>query len=416
MTKEELQMKQTIKKLRSKIHSNNKLRKRYVERLVLAKNTSLDVLMKKLTVPAKTFVKMQFSQAGKCNRGRRFTLRQKILALSLYKISPKSYRVLSEICILPKRSTLNGLLKKVLIKPGINKCMFDNLKKRVEKMPQSHKFCSVVFDEMAIAAHVEMTDEKIIGFVDDGETRKPQLADHALVFLVRGIIKKYKQPVHYTFCAGSTPFANLKKYIVNVIEKLQDCGLKVVATVCDQGATNMAAINSLINDTRANYLRKGEEYPGGLFTIGGQKVFPLYDPPHLMKGIRNNMLNKDLTYVIKNKKRVAKWRHIINLHEKGPGYGGVRLVPKLTQQHVLPHLIPKMRVKHCTQVFSSSVATTLGFLAGGLLTRFLYLHKTNYKMPHCKICCFLFVLEFNLFLLSSSKVQAFMFRSEGYSS
>lgn len=143
MTKEELQMKQTIKKLRSKIHSNNKLKTRYVERLVLAKNTSLDVLMKKLTVLAKTFVKMQFSQAGKCNRGRRFTIRQKILALSLYKISPKSYRVLSEICILPKRGTLNGLLKKVLIKPGINKCMFDNLKKRVEKCPNLTSFAQL---------------------------------------------------------------------------------------------------------------------------------------------------------------------------------------------------------------------------------------------------------------------------------
>lgn len=208
MTKAELQMKQTIKKLRKKIHGNNKLRKSYTERLLLAKNASLDVLTKKLTKPARTFVQMQISQAGKCKRGRRYTLRQKILALSLYKCSPKAYRVLSEICILPKRSTLHCILKKVLIKPGINKFMFENLKKRVDKMPESYKFCSVVFDEMAIAAHVEMTDETVIGFVDDGETRKPQLADHALVFMVRGVIKKYKQPVQYTFCAGSTSTSN----------------------------------------------------------------------------------------------------------------------------------------------------------------------------------------------------------------
>lgn len=44
-----------------------------------------------------------------------------------------------------------------------------------------------------------------------------------------------------------------------MIKNVQSCGLKVVATVCDQGATNMAAINALLRDTREMCIRKGED-------------------------------------------------------------------------------------------------------------------------------------------------------------
>ncbi|CAG4966263.1 unnamed protein product [Parnassius apollo] len=58
---------------------------------------------------------------------------------------------------------------------------------------------------------------------------------------------------------------------------------------------------------------------------------------------------------MKGKECTAKWSHIIDLYNRCPDYRGVKLVPKLTAYHVLPNLIPKIRVKHCTQVFSQSV-------------------------------------------------------------
>ncbi|CAG9137607.1 unnamed protein product [Plutella xylostella] len=64
-----------------------------------------------------------------------------------------------------------------------------------------------------------------------------------------------------------------------------------------------------------------------------------------------------------NKKCVAKWQHIIDLYLRSPGYRGVRLIPKLTEHHVMPQLIPKMRVKYSTQVFSHTVGVALGFMA-----------------------------------------------------
>lgn len=48
-----------------------------------------------------------------------------------------------------------------------------------------------------------VTDE-INGFVNTGHSKTQQIADHALVFMVRGIKKKFKQPIMYTFCEGAT--------------------------------------------------------------------------------------------------------------------------------------------------------------------------------------------------------------------
>ncbi|CAK1584670.1 unnamed protein product, partial [Parnassius mnemosyne] len=314
---------------------------------------------------AKSLFYMQVKGTGKKPRGRRFTLNEKILALSLYKPSPKAYRLLSQLCVLPSRRTLQNILQKVDLKPGINEKIFEHLKKKVSEMPDKHKFCCILFDEMSIATNLsyDRAHDKINGFVDNGSKRQPIFADHVLVFMVRGIVKKYKQPIAYSFCSGTTKSVDLKYQLKNIIEKVQNTGLKVVATVCDQGATNIAALNQLMEETKGNYLRNDEDYEGGFFEVGSVKIMPIYDPPHLMKGVRNNLLNKNLKYVMDGKVRVAKWCHIEDLFKRSPSFWGVKLAHKLTAQHVVPSMIPKMRVKYCTQVFSTSVGVTLGCLA-----------------------------------------------------
>ncbi|KAJ8728583.1 hypothetical protein PYW07_006279 [Mythimna separata] len=64
-----------------------------------------------------------------------------------------------------------------------------------------------------------------------------------------------------------------------------------------------------------------------------------------------------------NKSLMAKWEHIIALHQENPGYKGIRLVPKLTDSHCIPSKIPRMKVKFATQLFSQTVASNMGYLA-----------------------------------------------------
>lgn len=94
--------------------------------------------------------------------------------------------------------------------------------------------------------------------MDNGEETKPQFADHAQVFMVRGLIKNYKQAVASTFSASATKGPELAKQIKNIIIQLQEAGLIPIALVCYQGTNKRQAINILINETKGIYLRRGE--------------------------------------------------------------------------------------------------------------------------------------------------------------
>ncbi|GJQ76227.1 hypothetical protein Trydic_g10629 [Trypoxylus dichotomus] len=82
----------------------------------------------------------------------------------------------------------------------------------------------------------------------------------------------------------------------------------MVATVYDQGASNVAAIN----------------------------------------GLRKN-----------GEKLRAKWKHICRAYEIGNSSTQFRAMPKLTQGHVNPPKLPKMKVSCATQVFSYTVASVM---------------------------------------------------------
>ncbi|KAL0818773.1 hypothetical protein ABMA28_008100 [Loxostege sticticalis] len=97
-----------------------------------------------------------------------------------------------------------------------------------------------MFDEMSInpQVHYEANSDTLKGFATIGTQNN--IADHALTFMVKGIKKNYKQPVTNYFTQN-----------LNKIDKKKITGLRVVATVCDQRAVNVGAIESLIQDTKA---------------------------------------------------------------------------------------------------------------------------------------------------------------------
>nr|XP_049695818.1 uncharacterized protein LOC126054354 [Helicoverpa armigera] len=319
----------------------------------------------KMSSTSKILTLLQFREHKKEKKGRRFTLEEKIVALTILKQSPKGYRFLRKIFILPSRQILIKLINMADINAGINKNLMAQIKKATLKMKPEHKLCVVLFDEMSLKPNVAYNERKdrVSGFVTNGQETLPEYADHAQVFMIRGLIKNYKQPVAYTFSQSATKGPELAKQLKAVITELQNAGLNVVATVCDQGTNNVNCIKFLLQETRGILLRKSEEPEGNIILINKQEIIPLYDPPHLMKCIRNNLITKNLLYKKDNKMLMAKWEHITALHQENPGYKGIRLVPKLTDSHCIPSKIPRMKVKFATQLFSQTVASNMGYLA-----------------------------------------------------
>ena len=112
-------------------------------------------------------------------------------------------------------------------------------------------------------------------------------------------------------------------------------------------------------------------FSDGTFTLYGMDIIPLYDPPHLMKCVRNNMLHKDLEFDWdfnrkEEERKFAKWEHVITAFEIDAYSGNnIRHVPKLTVKHVYPDRINKMSVMMCMNVFSGKLSGRIDGLAGG---------------------------------------------------
>lgn len=323
----------------------------------------------RMTAAGAIFTNLQLRETNRKERGRRFTLQEKLLSLSLYKQSAKTYRILSKLFTLPGRRTLSNLLSKVPVGTGIDNILMKVLKKNVSKLSDRQKHCFIMFDEISLQASLNYDNKAgfIAGFEDNGTSRTQKFADHALVFMIRGVVKKYKQPISYTFCKSTTNSHDLASQLKNVVRAVHSTGLRVVGTVCDQGATNTAAINILKNDTKNSCCQKNVEYKEEFYDVDcGEdvlKLIHLYDPPHLLKGIRNNLLNKNVKFTMNDKEMEARWSDIVELYELDSNIQDVKMLPRLTAEHVIPNKIKKMKVKYAVQVFSQRVSSIMSFLA-----------------------------------------------------
>ena len=80
----------------------------------------------------------------------------------------------------------------------------------------------------------------------------------------------------------------------------------------------------------------------------------MYDIPHLIKSIRNNLIKYDIS----TNNGTASWSIVRELYELEK-YKTTKLCPKLTMRHVYPNSFEKMRVRLSTQVFSRSCSAAI---------------------------------------------------------
>lgn len=312
------------------------------------------------------FIMSQLRNQKKAKRGRRYSLEDKILALSLLKQSPKAYRLLRKIFALPSRKTLMTLLNNLRCSTGINPQIMKALGESVTKMQVVDTYCALLFDEMAVEPGLsyDPKTDQIEGFQNCGEGQSAKFADHVMVFMLRGLHKKWKQPVAHFFTEYGMSAADLQRNIKDVISACQKIGLHVVATVCDQMSSNVKAITNLRKYSREKALRRGEEYRSVGFQINEEEVIPLFDPPHLIKGLRNNLLEHDVSFKWKDDvMKTGSWKDIRRLYELDEGDFDTKMLNHLTDAHIIPEKMKKMKVKIATQVLSRRVSSTLRCMA-----------------------------------------------------
>lgn len=102
---------------------------------------------------------------------------------------------------------------------------------------------------------------------------------------------------------------------------------------------NVSTINALVQETKEDFLRKGKDWRKQMFIINRKEIIPLYDVPHLIKGVRNNLLNKEMEYFDETDKNVklVKWVLFRLVYEVDKSYGELRYLQKITDEHIHFH-------------------------------------------------------------------------------
>lgn len=134
----------------------------------------------------------------------------------------------------------------------------------MQSWKEEKKFCSIVFDEIALQTGLIYTHkDEICGFVDTTEKRK-EFADHALVFLIKGVVFKWQQPIAYYLCQGSTSALDIKRILKDIVTAVGEAGLIPLVVISDQGTSFRSAIKSLQEETKATQIRenKNPKKPG----------------------------------------------------------------------------------------------------------------------------------------------------------
>lgn len=144
---------------------------------------------------------------------------------------------------------------------GVNTDLKDRIKQIVSTMPEIERVSILMWDEVSLQSQLEYIPkkDKVVGFTEWGNKRTDDIADNALLFIVKGLQSSWKMPVAYGFCNAATPWYVLIEIIEDVVIMLTETGLIIEASVCDQGAANESAVKTMISKTDSKRTSKNLE-------------------------------------------------------------------------------------------------------------------------------------------------------------
>ena len=137
--------------------------------------------------------------------------------------------------------------------------------------------------------------------------------------MIRGLASKWKQPIGYILSSGPMRATTLQLLTRSWVSKVTETGLNEVALVSDHGSNNRSFIQHLEKVTIDRPYLMHEN----------RKIFVFYDPPHLLKNVRNNVKKADLRI----DEGVVSWQHIVNFYNFDKCQPN-QMAPKLKDGHI----------------------------------------------------------------------------------
>ena len=106
-----------------------------------------------------------------------------------------------------------------------------------------------------------MYDERldsIVGYEDLGDgKRSDKIASYATVFMIRGILGTWKQPIGYFLTSGPMTADITRTKLVECINHVKQFGLTPKVFICDQGPSNRGCCTSLNINEEGYFTNEG---------------------------------------------------------------------------------------------------------------------------------------------------------------
>ena len=291
--------------------------------------------------------------------------------LSLASKSPSCYEELrnSGVLVLPSQRQLKDYRNAIKPKRGFQKEVLDVFIAETKHYFDVQRYVVLLFDEMKVMANLvlDKTSGELIGFIDLGDPdlnfgvleKVDALASHALAFLVRAICTELKFGLAHFANSGITAAQLMPIFWEAVCILETTCNLWVIAATSDGASPNRRFYrlhNDLdgITDSDVCYRTVNLFAPPRF-------IYFLSDVPHLVKTTRNCLKSSgsgSCTRYLWNDGKYVLWQHITALYYEDID-NGLKLLPRLTYEHINLNAYSVMRVNLAAQVLSASVASVL---------------------------------------------------------
>ncbi|KXJ07724.1 DNA transposase THAP9 [Exaiptasia diaphana] len=311
--------------------------------------------------------KQLFSRSSKGVRYHPMIIR---FCLSLLAKSPSCYEELrnSGVLVLPSQQRLKDYRNAIKPERGFQREIIDELNKETNDYFDTQRYVVLLFDEMKVQANLvfDKTSGGLIGFTDLGDPEinfavldKPDMiATHALAFMVRGVCTELNFCLAHFATTGITASQLMPIFWDAVCILELSCNLWVIAT------TDGASPNR-------RFFRMHKALDGGAGGDECYRTINIYAPtryiyffadvPHLIKTTRNCLRSSGsgkCTRYMWNDGLYVLWEHIASMFYQDVE-NSLKLLPRLTFEHINLTAYSVMRVNLAAQVLSASVANVL---------------------------------------------------------
>lgn len=235
---------------------------------------------------------------------------------------------------LPGVSTLRSWIKNFSCLPGVQSNLLQILHSKITGSSTENFGDAILsFDEMAIKSKYEyhQAQDKVYG-----PAKKVQLV------VLRGLFSKWKLPIFFSFDT------TMDRYLLcEIIRAAENYSARIRGIACDLGN------HKLISELQVSETKSWFDHP----CDSKRKVFFFPDAPHLLKLLRNHLLDAGL-----------QWSDGIQISRKDlepllcKDSKELKLHPKLTPEHLHCQQNARQRVRLAAQLLSHTTATALRML------------------------------------------------------